>query len=539
MAAPRHIVHLLPLPLQRTTSSDRELKALTDDYRNADYGPLPDYAPGSIDLSEDVVRIQTSKTLDLNRAGTFELTLIDRRRFGLAWGSSEPKVSYTVNVQPNDIIRISLNRGLPSDDFEHVTIGVVERVFKRTAVGNNSTSHYVGISGFDLTHWLQRHRNFFWLYAVGNDPKSGVIEVARRVHSNAKFMKDLFPGGGEALPADKLIERIFKERPTHPSDEHGPQPGYIAAQFPRVDERFIYNPMGTRSKKARDAGLMEDQGGSLFGFGERYVPHETLDAFQGAVLNILDAYSFAPFCEMWCDVDDLERFSLNHRRCPFDREDWDALKTHVVDDSIIVRMDLGRSLHDAVNFVSVVPRTFGAREQDLLRLFMKSTLRMDWSRIRDVGVRPKFITPRYLDGYVPGTRRRLAQEDREVELFKQGKGTLARLASNWAQVYWDWHSEHARYWAGRVTFQGTPGIRVGQRVYLPGSSRKHFDQTMALYVVGVSHSYDIQDKYLTTILVTRGQPADAFIEPVTDGRKDRLKGEVEKNRGQVSGNPGA
>ena len=276
--------------------------------------------------------------------------------------------------------------------------------------------------------------------------------------------------------------------------------------------------------------------------------------------NILDIFSFKPFAELWADIDDQGNFNVNFRRTPYDKEDWDNLTTHWISDDEIVSANLGRSDEEYVNFVSVLPWIFGASETDMLRLFMPYSLRLDWSRIKDKGYRPLILTPRYLETSAMGQGKKVVAADKysdflknatftlepigqlikatdfgqAIDDFKQGTGELQKLADSWLQVIWDWFSEADRYWTGRLTVRGRPGIRVGQRIRLVCETKKLFPQPMVLYANGVSQDYNVHEgRFLTTITVIRGQPERAFIYPVTRGKIDIPVAEAAKVQGDI------
>ena len=541
----------MPLSLHRSDRKDREIANLIRDYRGqpfASAGKAATELPSTfVDISQDVFAVNVQKQLSITTPGRFTLSLVEAYRFGLNWSRSDSKVSYTVNIQPNDLILIQLNAGDQDSRLEPVMFGIVTRIAKETQVSGDRVSHYVSIQGADLTHWLLVHRNFFWLYAVEGEKTTpqGINELRRELNSEFNFIKNILPST-EMVPADRLIDKILKERALSlTEEERDTAPGFISAQFPRIQELFVYKPLPTKSSRAR---------GTLVGFDERYIPEETLDAFYGSVANILEEYSFSPFCELWGDTDELARYVITFRRAPFDREDWDALETHVVPDAEIVTVDLGRIDQEQVNFVSVLPRLFKASQTDLLRLFLPHTFRMDWSRIKDKGLRSLILTTPYLNRYgddievvqiptydelvgdeavtIPvekGRRVALTKSEKEVQKFKQGTGTLAKLSDKWCQIVWDWFSEFHRYWSGSITFKGRPNIKVGQRLELPSETAKHFPQPMVFYVKAVSHNYNVHEgRYLTSAQLVRGQGKDQFILPSTNGRVDILQAVKEK-----------
>lgn len=567
MSAPEHRVFLWPIKLLLSDAFQREQKALIAQNPGVGFA-----GPGSIDipvdLSPDVVSIQTQKDLTITSAGSFEIRLVDAMRFGVGWRQGKT-ASYTVNIQPNDIIRIDLNAGDQRDQFVPVMLGVVSAVSKDTHVSDNKVSHYIVVQGYDLGYWLIAHRNFFWLYAIGpgGQVAQGIKEVRRRLNPALEGM-NFYLIANTAIPADEVIERLLIERGvTNPNffpsvpviDKANKKPGYISAQFPRIYETFSYLPVPSKSRRAK---------GTIAGFKEAYFPWHTLDAFYGSVVNILDRFSFRPFAQLWGDINDQGGFTIYFRRSPWDQEDWTSFRPmgeeedptrrpFTVSDAEIVSASIGRSDRELVNFMSVLPRFYGATtETDLIRLFLPHTLRLDWASIKDRGYRPSILSTEYLDfitdeggisvfpqqdfhSVIAGegnlqsaASRAIIPASQSVQVrnqFMQGKGRLAEMANEWVDVLWDWYSRMDDYYGGRIRVKGQPAIRVGHKVELPSETRKHFAQAMGFFVSSVRHEYEVEaGHFLTSLGLVRGQAKDGFIRPVTDGKEDIPEGDRAK-----------
>jgi hypothetical protein len=231
---------------------------------------------------------------------------------------------------------------------------------------------------------------------------------------------------------------------------------------------------------------------------------------------------------------------------------------HVIPDSHIVTHNVGKSDERYYNFISILPWIYSANA-NLMPLVIKSALRVDISAIRNRGVRPLQVKSQYLDSMEEvssvsfdnydkfireGTfnnelvraRVPLSQLESTVSQTQQSRGRTVQIANEWASAMWRWYSQLDRYQNGHIVIKGNPSIRVGHIVALPSETRKIFDEPHCLYVLSVSHDYEVdQGRYLTTLVLGRGQPAEPskFIRPVTDGRVDVQDLDVEKRSGRL------
>lgn len=543
MAAPEHKVFLIPLKLLLSNGSDRELEAWQRDY-GIDYLSLTGGRTASpvLDLTPNVFQINTDKALGL-APGQFTIRLTDTR---------VKTKSYTEIIEANDLILIKINGGEKNDPFVNVMLGVVVRVSKQTRISGETVGHHVEIQGSDCAQWLYWSVNNFWAYAgIGADAKAGIREMQQRI----KIWDSLFPNRGQGdLPSVKILQNILLE--------------YIAKIMPRIGELFRFIPVPTRSKQA--AFLGDDP---ILGLGEKYVPEKLLSAHSGSVATILEEYKMEYLSELWSDTTDDGGFAIFYRRPPYDEQDWfgfldkkgEPFATrvlHVIPDAEIVGGNVGRSIDTYYNFISVLSWIYGADDQ-IIPLVMNGGLRLDASSIRDRGFRPLMITQRYLDynsaGETPIVRTNgdynfVVAEGAFSNILAQGSIPTTQLASivpsviggvktlrltkmqdHWADTLWRWMSQLDRYFSGRLTIKGNPSIRVGHKVQLKCETGKWFNEPYEFYVVAVGHDYDVQrGNYLTSLVLTRGQRAAGFIQPVTDGQEDIAALNAEKQTGQFT-----
>ena len=197
-----------------------------------------------------------------------------------------------------------------------------------------------------------------------------------------------------------------------------------------------------------------------------------------------------------------------------------------------------------------------------MRLVMNAGLRLDASSIKDRGLRQLHVTQPYLNyalgetsiirptaGFdemiktgvvsvepatgIPATL--LAETVQQSVIAAEKQVRLVKLAGHWADTLWAWMSQLDRYFNGRLTIKGNPAIRVGHKVQLKCETGKWFNEPYEFYVIAVGHDYDVQrGNYLTSLVLTRGQRAGGFIQPVTDGQEDIAALNEEKKTGQFT-----
>jgi len=523
------------------------LEAWQRDY-GIDYATLlgDQVAAPALDLTHHVLEVNTDKSLGL-APGQFTIRLYDARIKGKF---------YNEIIEANDLVLLKLNGGELNNPFVNVMLGVVARISKQTRISGDHTAHFVEIHGMDCAQWLYWNVNFFWAYAgIGADAKGGIRELQQRI----EIWKFLFPNSGQPdLSSAKVLENILLR--------------YIGAISPRVGELFQFVPVATLSKQAK---FKSDD--PVLGLGERYVPEKDLSAHSGSVATLLEEYKMDYLSEIWSDTTDDGGFAIYYRRPPYDEADWfgfnessgQAFATrvlHSISDSEITGGNVGRAIDTYFNFISVLPWVYG--DDAIARLVMNSGLRLDASSIKDRGLRLLHITQRYLDynatgettivrptgdfnemvaeglisagpmrGSIPTTKLAafVSRAIAEGEVFGPKTTRLMSMVDHWADTLWRWYSQLDRYYSGRMTLKGRPSIRVGHKVHLKCETGKWFNEPYEFYVAAVGHDYDVQrGSYLTSLVLTRGQRAAGFIQPVTDGKEDFFSLNAEKKKGQFS-----
>jgi len=534
--APQHRIYLLPLKLFKSDRATAEMAAIYLDTGQVAVVDERFVQQIGIDLTNDVFSIETRKSLDL-APGSFSMYLIDAVR-----------PSYTDLIQPNDIMLIQLDNGVANGRLENVMLGLVSRVAKTTTINDNHVSHYIEISGQDMARWLYVGRTFFWFYAgVGSNAKDGVAELADRQQAFLNY----FPNQGRSnLPSAEILKNILL--------------GYIGEFFPRVKEVFQWNPIPTMSVEAQFVG-----NDPILGFGEKYIPNLSLDGYEGSFANLLLDHQFEYFGELWSDTTPDGGFAINYRRVPFDESDWYSFSVsggnasrrhHFISDDAIIGINVARGDEQYYNFISVIPWIYSPTS--ITRLVIDSTKRLDLSSIKDRGVRQLFITSKYLDSQItdsvktarltgsfhealeneaitmetPNSTLSMTQVDATARDIQNKTGPIYQIADDWAGAAWRWYSQLDRYYTGRVKIHGSPTIRVGHKIELPGVTNQGFQTPYHFYVVAVHHSYNTEQGHFTTELeLTRGQPAEAFIRPsLATGTEQNAEAEAAKTAGTLA-----
>ncbi|HXF76357.1 MAG TPA: hypothetical protein VNN13_09720 [Methylomirabilota bacterium] len=528
MSAPQHTVLLLPFTAWADKSA-RDIEAI----RRVHGIELSEYLVNrAVNLSPDVIQIQTDKTHTLN-PGRFVVRFVPR---------GEAKL-----IQPHDLVLIKLNAGDQSSRDVSIMVGLVMRVTNAVRVSDRQAIQHIEIHGQDLARWLYVNRNFFYFYTgMGMDAKDGPLELKER----ERLWQSLFPNRGQAnLPSAKVLENILID--------------YIGRIFPRVGEVFTWHPVFTESTEAK---FKSDD--PVLGLGERYIPRNDLAAYSGSVANLLEEHVLDYFGELWADTTPAGGFRLYYRRRPFDQSDWQSFRPHAseetrqlheIPDDQILMWDIGKNDDEYYNFISILPWIY-ATDTSIMPLVMKSALRLDVGSIKNRGLRPLLVSAPYLDSVEDISRAKLSSDynaliqhgafvselvrgrvpasqiESTVSQVQALRGRVYQVADEWGSVMWRWYSQLDRYYNGRIVIKGNPSIRVGHIVKLLSDTHKLFPEPYCFYVLSVSHDYDVHiGRYTTSLALGRGQAADPakFVKPVTDGRADIADLDLEKLEGRL------
>lgn len=96
-----------------------------------------------------------------------------------------------------------------------------------------------------------------------------------------------------------------------------------------------------------------------------------------------------------------------------------------------------------------------------------------------------------------------------------GQNAVNNINSTYRQYelkLFNWYADNSKYYAGNIQVVGTFYVEIGKRLYL--HRERENDMLWEFYIEAVSHSFDFQNGWITTIGVTRGLPVRYIGDPI-------------------------
>lgn len=438
-------------------------------------GVLSQHEP-FMDISAQVLTAHTVKTLGAPN-GTFDLALTFE---GIRGRGPE---SLTRILVPDNTVLIEFDAGLPTTDFVPVMQGFVTSVGAKTTVSGPGAKpqRAISVRGQDGGKFLVRHELPGWLVT---SMMWGDAEASRREAAG------LVIAGPPGKVLRKFFDFVFKELAPAPV---AVAQGIAMAVDPRLDDE-------TRS----------------------YVFAEDIWLRQGKFWSLLRGVADQPWTELFADMTPLgfdtkgpttvaPRYAIVARPHPFDRADWDRLRTTVLRAADVKFREVALSDDERVNLVLVSPNGLIRATADYtMDAILFHTRQFDRASMTQHGTQPLMARTMYSD--LGGASH---SDGAIVGQAANGTGPIMDALRARASQMWRWHSVNHRLYKGAIVVAGDPSLRIGERVQDDPGPSAFFDpaedERRTYYVEKVVQDY-AQDgnRFFTHLAVTRGQAG--FVE---------------------------
>jgi hypothetical protein len=433
---------------------------------------------GNMSPTDDVLQVVTNKTLK-SIAGTFSITLAGHHWYNL--------------LRPQDVVTIQMGRR--PGTLGTVMVGLIDGVYKtRTVNASGATVRGTRIEGRDFGKvFLKAFIKWFPQFGVGEGP-----------------MPD-----GIGDPLLKLQEFYT---------QHSFQIGSPASLIKNAVSSLLFNIMNFEMKYYQGENLVNTSLNNVLryrlGKTSNIIPFmTTMDEFEGSLWNYMQATQNAPFYELYLDTctdeealaivpetkveaqtTDIQEFTATFgedrakvilflRKTPFDKEDWQNLKTHVLTaDDDIVGEDIGRSDHENYNLF-LATHSMDVLGENALAALVRPEFNED--NIKRYGLSPLEIK---IEG--------VFNDDNITDrVLKEGENLTKTLKR--------WFQDNDKFESGTLTIRGREEIKIGQRVL-------HTGFPTMFYVEGVQHEFVNLKAFKTTLTVTRGTSPNAIESSSTE-----------------------
>ncbi|MDD3906472.1 MAG: hypothetical protein PHS46_08150 [Candidatus Omnitrophica bacterium] len=477
---------------------------------------------GGAGIDDLLISCSTGKTL-ASPVGTFNIVLTRKKVRVYKEDGVYSMKSFHEIVSPYDIVIISMKQSVAGADgkWETVMIGFAKRIFKTTSFAQDGKPQLaVVISGVDFGQLFIQQQ----------------IVRDYRVDQNASLLPAGFSWLGSEIPSKGNIRDLVQ---------------MLFLHWMRVVSPVTHNYWTSNISIADMIYFISDRFAT-----EYFLPgKETLQAYTGAVWNLMLSMTNEPWTEVFFDTRSPEEFNKDNankydvtlpssfsdpitasasitlegggspivkdkldeaipgdnypyitgrpmlvlRHTPFvtRRDDylWYSLKNNKIADIDVISDNTGRSDDKVFNFFYASLGLIGNNTSAIASIIVEPLLNID-SMIKH-GFRPLEVTSRALTSK--------AFED-------DGKGMRA-LAILLTEKLFDWNFRNDEYEEGTMQLRGNPELRIGQRI-------TNTDALMQYYIQSVQHDYVNMQSFTTSVEVVKGMPT-------ING--DRLKDEWTKN----------
>lgn len=447
------------------------------------------------DLTPWVTRVRTTKAM-ASPAGQFEIGLAFDRL------TAAEQRSLQLVLQPDNLLLIDFDRGLPESSLTRVMEGWISVVGEQTAISGDRVRREITVCGQDAGKFLVRHElpgHLFTAFIQG-DPEAikrasgGIVFGGTPGDCLRKIFQQVF---GVFVPSPRVVvDRVTLRM--HPDIEGRETPGRSS------DALLSYR---------RASSIYQEHGKfwSLFqSFTDRPWNHAYADYLSAADLQGEYADYTRTLASETAQRTDRGGFSIIVRPMPFGRAPWTALPTTTVWDSEILAEHYARSDGERVNLVMVQPQgNLAGLDVYAAAIMYRTALYRRQSAARH-GIQPFMAATSYtdLDG-------RAHSDPERMGAAAAGSGDVFDALAGRARRLWDWYSINAELASGGLVCAGNPALKIGQKLAHQRQPSARFDVTEGVrrefFIEQVVQDYVEGSHYRTQVALTRGQPLDGFI----------------------------
>jgi hypothetical protein len=448
---------------------------------------------GTLDPTNQVLSVTTSKQMD-TPAGAFTVTLA-----GDEWNAK---------LLPNDLVVIQMGyKTAEGNKLNTVMVGLIDRIRRQRSAGSNTVNTI--ITGRDFGKVLVKSALKFY-------PELGAANPDAQKASEKFFLTD---EGWVTLMSFFTSDQITQGTPAVVLDN------IIRYVLPKLNE--VEWTVWDESKKEPVSKKVDVTNILRYNFAkvDMFLPLIlSADQFEGAIWNLMERASIAPFTELFVDVREaseawnaegkarvvnetieeasdeskakfpkgkgyypMPRFSFGEdgsavmialRNTPFYKGAWEQLYTHDLPSEDVLEEDLSYSDDEHYNLFWA-GTTINPLGIDLKRV---APPLMNENAVKRYGISP-------LEVQIEG----LAMDASDPE----HPTLLEDLSKKYTQKLKDWFENNHLYYNGSMTVRGKGNYKIGQRLLRKGINRE-------FYIEGVTQSFNVFDRWETTLQLTRG-----------------------------------
>lgn len=465
---------------------------------------------GQLDPTNHVLSVTTTKQMD-SPAGAFTVSLA-----GDEWNAK---------LLPNDLVVIQMgyNTVHGGVELDTVMVGLIDRVRRQRSAGSNTVTTIV--TGRDFGKVLIKSALKFY-------PELGAANPDAKKAGEKFFLTD---DGWVTLMSFFTSEQITQGTPAVVLDN------IMRYILPKLND--VEWTVWDESKKDPVSKKVDVTNVLRYNFAkvDMFLPLIlSADQFEGAIWNLMERASIAPFTEMFVDVRQgseawnpggkprvvnetieeasdasktkfpkgngyypVPRFSFGEddsavmvvlRNTPFYKDAWEQLFTHDLQAEDVLDEDLSFSDDEHYNLFWA-GTTINPLGIDLKRV---SPPMMNENNVKRYGISP-------LEVQIEG----LAMDASDAE----HPTLLEDLSKKYTQKLKDWFENNHVYLNGSMTVRGQGDYKIGHRLLRKGINRE-------FYIEGVTQSFSVFDKWETTLQLTRGMGLGKAPQDSTAGSND-------------------
>jgi len=448
----------------------------------------------SVEFGGEILSITTKKEMD-SPAGSFSITMIGRTNYSYIFKTKKKNVSAYEIFRPASLVDIYINK-------QEVMLGMVDDIRKSVSISDDGKPIRTWIiTGRDLGAFLIDYK--VWYDEVLNIDKN-------RLQQNP-FLKGLSAFGVMSnIKAPELIEKIVN---TWMFDVMSKPAGKLTF----ADKKFLSDKFVASIGKGIATTCYTD-----------IIPLQFNMMSNNADLwNYIKQASNFPFNELFVDTGSSPGKEVEHsltttekvrlqegkvylifRSTPFDnfklnnnksgvtsQLDFNDLKMHEIDDTLIQQKDLGLNRNFNPSVYYIVPN----------------------GGIVLSSLGKKFVPPEYDNiklqryGYIP-----LEINLTGITFGKEGEsnqGTLMDRCAKFQKKAMEWYQNLDRMLSGKFTVYGDPSIRIGQAIHYKKDEFLQIEDEYEegyYYIKAVDNKWVYGQNYITDVSVIRGLSKKEF-----------------------------
>lgn len=419
----------------------------------------------------DVLNFQTNRDLNQDCA-TFSLTIVYRNDWYERIGS-------------NDLVIISMAR--PPEPLRTIFIGLVDDIRKTTDYSSGKPTRAFRITGRNMNKAL-----------VNFD-----IGVINKV--NLSGNTNLFFGGQIKILANSSPKVIISEALKY----------YIGrgCNYEFANGKQLWDYM--------EGCLTDKRYPGETGVYEVLKDASSFASFQGNLWTFLKEFKNAPFNEMFWEIgtstedfikeapgapsiyvsaseNDVYKEYVVFRPTPFNKPSWERLNQVLVHPTEVITESLGRSDLETYTIYDVSSMTLSALTSKNLNGVLPFWYKPYYKKY---GARTLNVSSRYL------VTVKIPESDGSYANIPQYAGTNTEAMLNRMMDVANWNVKNPQFENGTISVKGSNRFKIATRLY-------RLDTKLEYYIEGVSHTFDINNGWITNLSLTRGiAPDERFTSP--------------------------